>query len=193
MLCGASGIATTDAPTCQAWHPAYSLRYECERPQPAAGRPESRPALAARRRRVPSLSGRWKLCCPEQARSRVDHRFCPMRPFFTRCLVVLLALALVSSHAHGPVHLRNTRAAPCPEQHNHAGTSQPRHEHQHRAADVGCCCDCLSCSFTAFVTPELTPSPFEPSATVRYDAGSVLLAGRAPLPEPGPPKPVALI
>jgi hypothetical protein len=108
-----------------------------------------------------------------------------------RCLVVLLSLALVNGNAHAALHLGAGHANPCPAEHDHAG-GKPLHHHR-SAADLGCCCDCLGCTSAAYLTPEAAVTRPDFSIAVRYEVQSVLLAGRALLPEPGPPRPVTLI
>jgi hypothetical protein len=112
------------------------------------------------------------------------------RSLLLRCLVVLLSLALTSGNAHAALHLVANHSEPCPEEHaHHSGKATPQHEHQHDKA-LACCCDCLGCS--SYLPPELSVTPAELPAKIRYDAGSASLSGRTLLPDPGPPRPSAL-
>ena len=114
------------------------------------------------------------------------------RYLLLRCLVVLLSLTLASGNAHAALHL-GAHAEPCPEEHaHHTGQTSPRHQHQHEhRPDKGlaCCCDCLGCSSAAHLAPELSITPVALPARVHYGALTASLSGRAPLPEPDPPRP----
>jgi len=108
-----------------------------------------------------------------------------------RCLIVLLSLALANGNAHAALHIAH--AGPCPEGHaHHHGTTEPEH-HQHQQDNkLTCCCDCLGCTSAAYVAPELSIAPAELVARVNFDAFLFLPSGRAPRPEPGPPRPGTL-
>ena len=115
-----------------------------------------------------------------------------MRSLWINCLVILLSLPLVSGNAHAGLHPGGGHAGHHPEKHDHAG-GKPSHHHHHPAADPACCCDCLGCASAANLTPELAVAPTNFPAAVHYEAREVLLAGRALLPEPDPPRPTTLI
>lgn len=108
-----------------------------------------------------------------------------------RCLAVLLTLALVSGNASAALHLRSAHSEPCSEEHGASGKTS--HHHHNPAAGIKCCCDCLACASAGNLIPELALSPIDLSIVLRYDLGGVFLTGRAPLPEPDPPRPVSLI
>jgi hypothetical protein len=116
-----------------------------------------------------------------------------MRTLFTRCLVLLISLALVSGNAHAALHLNGAHADPCPEEHTHhtGKTSAPAHEHQHDNG-LACCCDCLGCAAAAYLAPELNVTPAEIRGQVYYNTLTAMLPGRALLPEPDPPRPGTL-
>jgi hypothetical protein len=111
------------------------------------------------------------------------------RPFFLRCLIVLLALALASGNAHAALHLDTAHREPCPEQHaHHRGKTEPQHQYRHDKG-LACCCDCLGCSAAGYLSPPLTVTPADLAARVHYDALTASLSGRALRPDPGPPRP----
>jgi hypothetical protein len=114
-----------------------------------------------------------------------------MRFSWLRCLVVLLSLALVGGNAHAELHRGAAPQQPCPEALDHqAGPDSPHHQHR-KAADLACCCACLGCVSAV----NLTPDSFLPAfltGVVRYGDENSVLAGRALLPEPDPPRPSAL-
>jgi hypothetical protein len=113
------------------------------------------------------------------------------RSLILRCLVVLLSLALAGGNAHAALHLDAAHSEPCPEEHaQDRGNTEPQHQHDKKMA---CCCDCLGCTSAAYLAPELSSAPAELAARVHYDALTLLLSGRALLPEPDPPRPAALI
>src|SRR5262249_61750399 len=88
------------------------------------------------------------------------------RPFFLRCLIVLLALALASGNAHAALHLDAVHPAPCPEGHaHHHGKNETQHQHRHDKA-LACCCDCLGCTAAAYLAPPLTMTPADLLARV---------------------------
>ena len=110
---------------------------------------------------------------------------------FLRCLVVLLSLALAGGNAHAALHLDAAHSEPCPDGHAyHHRKTEPQHQHDKKMA---CCCDCLGCTSAAYLAPELSSVPTELPARVHYDALTLLLSGRALLPEPDPPRPGPLI
>ncbi len=116
------------------------------------------------------------------------------RSVILRCLVVLLSLALASGNAHAALHWDAGHSEPCPEEHpHHHGKTEPQHQPQHQHdKGLACCCDCLGCTSTAYLSPELGITPAELPARVHYDALASLLSGRALLPEPDPPRPGTL-
>jgi len=111
------------------------------------------------------------------------------RPFFLRCLIVLLALALASGNAHAALHLDAVHPAPCPEGHaHHHGKNETQHQHRHDKG-LACCCDCLGCTVAVYLAPPLTMTPADLLARFHYDARTVFLSGRGLQPDPGPPRP----
>jgi hypothetical protein len=117
------------------------------------------------------------------------------RSLILRCLVVLLSIALASGNAHAALHLRAAHSEPCPEEHaHHSGKPLPHHQHQNQHdKGLACCCDCLGCTSAAYLAPDLSSTPAELPARVHYDALTLMLSGRALLPEPDPPRPGTLI
>lgn len=116
-----------------------------------------------------------------------------MRFPFVRCLVLLLALALISGNVHARPHAMPAEHTTAPEHDHHAGTSSnpdnPRDDKGLRY-----CCDWLGCATAYTVTPDLrnmVPAIF--GTPVRYAQNAVFLRGRALLPEPEPPRTGALI
>ena len=100
------------------------------------------------------------------------------RPFFLRCLIVLLALALASGNAHAALHLDTAHREPCPEQHaHHRGKAEPQHQHRHDKG-LACGCDCLGCSAAVYLSPLLTVTPADLAARVHYDALTAPLSAR---------------
>ena len=118
-----------------------------------------------------------------------------MRRLWLRCSVVLLSLALVSGNAHAEMHLGSTHHEPCPEAlDHHAGTDSPHHHQHPKAAESGCCCDCLGCVSAINLAPDLTSFlPAFPTGAIRYGDAHSALASRALVPEPDPPRPITLI
>jgi hypothetical protein len=115
-----------------------------------------------------------------------------MRSFLVRCLVLLLSLTLVSGNAHAALHLSGAHPEPFSEEHaHHSGKTSPHHQNQHDHR-LACCCDCLGCTSSACVPPELSIAPAELAAQIHYDALVAYLSGRALLPEPDPPRPSTL-
>jgi hypothetical protein len=112
-----------------------------------------------------------------------------MRSLLTRCLVLVLSLALVSGNAHAALHLGGAHPEPCPEEHVHqTGTTSPAHQHRDHHG-LTCCCDCLGCTSAAYFPPQLAIARAEIGAQIHYDLLTASLAGLALLPEPGPPRP----
>jgi hypothetical protein len=99
-------------------------------------------------------------------------------PRLARCLAILIALAL----AGAPL-----RDLPCPDA---DGAVEAGHHHHHKADCTACCCDCLSCA--ALALPESGVSPARAEAVAAYSGAQSMLPGRAPQPEPDPPRPAAL-
>jgi hypothetical protein len=115
------------------------------------------------------------------------------RSLILRCLVVLLSLALAAGNAHAALHLGAAHSEPCPEGHAHPqGKTESQHQDQ-QDKKMACCCDCLGCTSAAYLAPELSSVPAELPARVHYEALTLLLSGRALLPEPDPPRPGPLI
>ena len=115
-----------------------------------------------------------------------------MRLFVARCLVLLLSLSLGNGNALAALHLTAAHSEPCPEEHSHhTGKTSSHHQHQHDKG-LACCCDCLGCTPTAYLPPQLGIAPAVLGAQIRYDAPAVSLFGRALLPEPDPPRPFTL-
>jgi hypothetical protein len=98
-------------------------------------------------------------------------------PRLARCLVLLIALAL----AGAPL-----RDLPCPDADGAAG----HHHHHHKADCAACCCDCVSGA--ALALPESGFAPRRAEAVAAYGGARSMLPGRAPQPEPDPPRPLAL-
>lgn len=116
-----------------------------------------------------------------------------MRTLWIRCLAVLLSLTLVSGNAHATLHLGATPSEPCPEHQAHHASTAPEHHHPNKAADRGCCCDCLGCTFAVALLPDFTAGTAELPGVVHYTAQDDYLIGRALTPEPDPPRPITLI
>lgn len=116
-----------------------------------------------------------------------------MRSFWVKCLVVLLSLTLVSGNAHAALHAGPAHSESCPEEHAHHGTPAPAHPHPSKAADRGCCCDCLGCTSAVSLPTELNSVRLKLSGVVHYAARDDHGTGRALLPEPDPPKAITLI
>ena len=111
-----------------------------------------------------------------------------MRSLLARCLILILSLALVGGNAHAALHVDAPHSQPCSNDHaHHHGKTQ----HQHDTKMV-CCCDYLGCTSAAYLAPEVSSAPAEFAARARYDAVAFLLSGRAPQPEPDPPRPGTL-
>jgi len=97
-----------------------------------------------------------------------------VRPF----LAILMLLALAG------VPLRDL---PCPE----ADGAGHHHHHGHHPADCACCCDCLGS--VALALPESGVGPARIVVTAAYRSVESTLPGRAPQPEPDPPRPLTQI
>jgi hypothetical protein len=123
-------------------------------------------------------------------------------------LVVLLTLALVSGGARAsvPMTFASQGQHHCHEDHaqgavdNHDADHDTARQHQgqdrpkghHDEADRSCCCDCLSCVTAIDLNPPLGTSPVLFFAVIHYGEWSGALAGRVLLPDPHPPKRIAL-
>jgi hypothetical protein len=106
---------------------------------------------------------------------------------------MLLGLALIGGNAHARLHLIPTEqpASHGHDRHNHAGQSG-QHKHQ-QDKGLGCCCDCLGCVSAYTLTPEIdTVVPMVFGTTVHFGRQAIILHGRVLLPEPKPPRPIAL-
>jgi hypothetical protein len=113
-----------------------------------------------------------------------------MRSLLSRCLIMLLLVALANGNAHAALHLGAAHAEPCPEGHAHHDDGKTSH-HQHDKG-LACCCDCLGCTSAAYIAPDLSITPAELPGHVHYHALTASLTGRALLPEPDPPRPGTL-
>jgi hypothetical protein len=113
-----------------------------------------------------------------------------MRSLLTRCLILILSLALAGGNATVRPHFEAAHAgAPCAKEHaQHDGKTEPR-QHDNGLA---CCCDCLGCTFAAYLAPEPSGTSAELPSRVHYDAVTLVLSGRALPPEPDPPRPGTL-
>src|SRR4030081_1446569 len=78
-----------------------------------------------------------------------------MRSFLIRCLVVLLAFALIGGNAHARLHL-TPAAQPATHAHHHHdhAEQQDQHKPQHDKG-LRCCCDCLGCVSAYTLSPDL--------------------------------------
>jgi hypothetical protein len=114
-----------------------------------------------------------------------------MRFRLVHCLVILLSLALVNGNPHAALYLYSAHHEPCPEEHagHHRKTPLDQHRHDHGLA---CCCDCLGCSSAVYLGPVLGITPADLPARVHYDPLTASLTGRAPRPDPDPPRPGTL-
>jgi hypothetical protein len=115
-----------------------------------------------------------------------------MRSALIRCLVVLLALALVANNAHSVAHPILAAQPVAHPHHNHADASRPHPHWQDKG--LGCCRDCLGCA-AAFTLSRISLSvlPIVYDTAIRYPTQAFRLRGRVLLPEPKPPRPTALI
>jgi hypothetical protein len=135
----------------------------------------------------PRLHREASLCYPEYAEPEILRG--EMRSPLVRCLVLLLSLALANGNAHASLRLDAAHSVPCPEEHaHHDGHTSPDHQHQPEKR-FGCCCDCLSCSSAAQVSPSLDATPVEFASQIHFDASTASLSSRAVPPEPDPPRP----
>lgn len=99
-------------------------------------------------------------------------------PRLVRLLAILIVLVLVGAPS---------RELPCPA----TDGAGHHHHHGHHPADcTACCCDCLDSA--ALVLPEGSVGPVQISAAA-YRRFDLTLPGRAPQPEPDPPRPAAFI
>jgi len=111
---------------------------------------------------------------------------------FVKCLAVLLTLALIAGNAHAQLNATAPErpASPGHQRHDHAG--QPTQQHD-QDQDTGCCCDCLGCVSAFTLSPGLrSVVPVTFGTAIRYTAQVPFLRGRVLLPEPKPPRLVAL-
>jgi len=117
-----------------------------------------------------------------------------MRPSLARCLVMLLALALISGNAHARLHLVPAKQPDSQPQHHHDHSGKSgQHKHQ-QDKGLGCCCDCLGCVSAYTLMPELDAVvPVVFGTIVHFGRQAIVLHGRVLLPEPKPPRPMALI
>jgi hypothetical protein len=103
-------------------------------------------------------------------------------PRLARYLAILIVLAL----AGAPL-----RDLPCPDADGAAPAGHHHHHHHHHKADcAACCCDCLGSA--ALALPESAFDPVRAETAAAYSGVPSMLSGRAPQPEPDPPRPVAL-
>jgi hypothetical protein len=106
-------------------------------------------------------------------------------------LVALLALTLGNGNGNTHLTLHAAQAAAtqsCAHEPHHAGPKPAEHRHP-PAHELTCCCDCLGCVSSVAVMPPAAAASAELSAVIRYDRGDLYRAGRAPLPDPDPPRP----
>jgi hypothetical protein len=117
-----------------------------------------------------------------------------MRTILIRCLVALLAFALIGGNAHARLHLTSPdQPATHAHHHNHDVDGQSHQQKPNQGKGVGCCCDCLGCVSAFNLTPDLgviAPALF--GSTFRFVLQAAVLHGRVLLPEPKPPRPIAL-
>ena len=115
-----------------------------------------------------------------------------MRSILVRCLVVLLAFALIGGNAHARLHLTPPEqpATHTHHHHGHAGQSEQHKPDQHKG--IRCCCDCLGCVSAFNLTPDPVSIVTVFGTSVRFPERAVVLQGRVLLPDPKPPRPIAL-
>jgi len=116
-----------------------------------------------------------------------------MRLILVRCLVALLVFALVGGNAHARLH-QTSPEQPATHTHDHhglAGQSDQRRPNQD--SGLRCCCDCLGCVSAFNLTSELgSVAPVIFGTIVQFAVQGAVLHGRGLLPEPKPPRPIAL-
>ena len=113
-----------------------------------------------------------------------------MRLILARCLIALLALALVGGNVHARIRLA-VPAQPVSAEHLHHH-SGPSSQHDRQRNDAArCCCDGLGCMSAAYTISAQSGASMSADfgSVVRYDGGPALLRGRDLLPEPKPPRP----
>jgi len=116
-----------------------------------------------------------------------------MRSVLVRCLVVVLAFALIGGNAHARLHLMTAKQPATHAHHHHGGFGQSDQQNPNRDKGLRCCCDCLGCVSAFNLMPELgSVAPVVFGTTVRFTMQAVVLHGRVLLPEPKPPRPPAL-
>ncbi len=116
-----------------------------------------------------------------------------MRSILIRCLVLLLAFALIGGNAHARLHLTSAEQPATHADHHHGVGGQLDHHKPEQHKHTGCCCDCLGCVSAFNLTPGLgliAPALF--GSTVRFILQTAVLHGRVLLPDPKPPRPIAL-
>jgi hypothetical protein len=114
-----------------------------------------------------------------------------MRSVLIRCLVVLLAFALAGGNAHARLHLTPAEQPAAHTHHHHSG--QADHHGPAKESGPGCCCDCLGCVSAFNLSPEIASvAPVDFSTSIRFPLKAAVLHGRVLVPEPKPPRPIAL-
>jgi hypothetical protein len=120
-----------------------------------------------------------------------------MRLILIRCLVVLLAFALIGGNAHARLYLTRAEPPVTPAHHQHHHKDRAGQTSQHKPSQdnaLRCCCDAIGCFSVYTLTPDLARvAPVVFDTTVHFAGHAVILHGRVLLPEPEPPRPVALI
>ena len=114
-----------------------------------------------------------------------------MRLVLIRCLVVLLAFALIGGNAHARLHLTSREQPATHAHHNHEDSGQSGQHDPGRNKGLQCCCDCLGCVSAFNLIPELgSVVPMIFGTTVQFAMQDIILHGRVLLPEPKPPRPL---
>ena len=105
---------------------------------------------------------------------------------FQRAVLAVSALAMAGAPAIGRADDHQDK-----KQDKQQDKQEKKQDQQDKK--MACCCDCLGCTSAAYPAPELSSVPAELPARVHYEALTLLLSGRALLPEPDPPRPGPLI
>lgn len=143
------------------------------------------------RSRTHSCFRRWHLCAMRSLmKYRVNGGYVParMRLLFRRCVVLLLAVALIGGIS---AQLRLIAAMPSPE---HRHTFGPASHHEHNQADILLCCSwSLICHSPTMLAPKAMGPAIDGTAIRAIPGQSAFLRGQVLSPEPKPPRPSALI
>ena len=116
-----------------------------------------------------------------------------MRLVLIRCLVVLLAFAIIGGNAHARLHLTSPERPATRAHHHHEDSGQSDQRDPGRNKGLQCCCDSLGCVSAFNVTPEIgSIAPVVFDTTVHFPIQAIILHGRVLLPEPKPPRPLTL-